>query len=297
MNVDADITFIRSSSFDQEMKEANFDIESMPDDEIMYVLGKEDDDDDFEELSIADEIVADNVIDKTVSIESARDAYTLVFVASSLQVSIMSASISSLVALQGDAQALMLKLYGIKGTFPGLRFQAKRVKMMDEYNHCINFRDDPLPITKFNYKVNNDLKEATMRITRNSQPLNLKIYDKFILKMLGISKWLELHALTSNRLNATNDQLLKNLKAKFQWVATTTERLGIPPLPQLTAFEITPTEKKRKKKAKPVYIVDLTLNVLLDRFVDNVSDGFSQLLFKNNKLLTFQFIHRIKLLV
>ncbi|GJT39431.1 hypothetical protein Tco_0939296 [Tanacetum coccineum] len=77
--------------------------------------------------------------------------------------------------------------------------------MRDEYNHCINFRDDPLPITKFNYRVNKTSKIATMRITRNNQPLNLKIYDKFILKMLGFSEWLELHVLASKRLNATND--------------------------------------------------------------------------------------------
>ncbi|GKB09286.1 retrovirus-related pol polyprotein from transposon TNT 1-94 [Tanacetum coccineum] len=32
-------------------------------------------------------------------------------------------------------------------------YEAKRVKMLEEYNHCINFRDDPLPITKFSYRV------------------------------------------------------------------------------------------------------------------------------------------------
>ncbi|GKF77756.1 hypothetical protein Tco_0230226, partial [Tanacetum coccineum] len=42
-------------------------------------------------------------------------------------------------------------------------YEAKRVKMMDKYNRCINFRDDPLPITKFSYRVNNSTKEATMR--------------------------------------------------------------------------------------------------------------------------------------
>ncbi|GJY18170.1 hypothetical protein Tco_0389661 [Tanacetum coccineum] len=66
--------------------------------------------------------------------------------------------------------------------------EAKCVKMLDEYNHCINFRDDPLPITKLSYRENNASKEYTMRITRNNQPLNLKIYDKFILKMLGFNE-------------------------------------------------------------------------------------------------------------
>ncbi|GJS23261.1 hypothetical protein Tco_0451893 [Tanacetum coccineum] len=63
-------------------------------------------------------------------------------------------------------------------------YKAKRAKMM-EYNHCINFRDDPLPITKFNYRVNNSTKEVTMRIVRNNQPLNLMVYEKFVLKKLG----------------------------------------------------------------------------------------------------------------
>ncbi|GJX12936.1 reverse transcriptase domain-containing protein [Tanacetum coccineum] len=76
-------------------------------------------------------------------------------------------------------------------------YEAKRAKMMEEYNHCITFGDYPLPITKFSYRVNNSIKEATMRITRNNQPLNLKIYDKFVLKKLGFTEWLELHALLS----------------------------------------------------------------------------------------------------
>nr|GEU89564.1 hypothetical protein [Tanacetum cinerariifolium] len=60
-------------------------------------------------------------------------------------------------------------------------------------------RDDLLPITKLSYKVNNSTKEATMRITRNNQPLNLTVYDKFMLKKLRFSEWLELHALASKR--------------------------------------------------------------------------------------------------
>ncbi|GJY59882.1 hypothetical protein Tco_0459774 [Tanacetum coccineum] len=109
--------------------------------------------------------------------------------------------------------------------------EAKRVqhmnKIRDEYNHCIHFKDDPLPILKFNYRVSKALKIATRRITRNNQPVKLKIYNNFILKMLGFTKWLELHNLASKRQNVTNDQLLKNLKAKFKWVATIADKLGL----------------------------------------------------------------------
>ncbi|GKC52028.1 hypothetical protein Tco_1074773, partial [Tanacetum coccineum] len=73
-------------------------------------------------------------------------------------------------------------------------YEATRAKMIEEYNHCITFRDDHFPITKFRYRVNNFTKEATMRITRNNKPLNLMVYKKFILKKLGFYKWLELHA-------------------------------------------------------------------------------------------------------
>ncbi|GJV13610.1 hypothetical protein Tco_1355151 [Tanacetum coccineum] len=94
--------------------------------------------------------------------------------------------------------------------------EKKLKRMIDEYNHYITIRDDPLPITKFSYRVSNASKEETMRITRNNQPLNLKVYDKFVLKKLGFSEWLELHVLASNRQSASNDQLLKNLKANCQ---------------------------------------------------------------------------------
>nr|GEU52158.1 retrovirus-related Pol polyprotein from transposon TNT 1-94 [Tanacetum cinerariifolium] len=64
LNVDTYSTFASSSFLHQEIKEADLDLESMPHDEIMSVLGNADKDDDSKELSQADEIDADNVIDK-----------------------------------------------------------------------------------------------------------------------------------------------------------------------------------------------------------------------------------------
>ncbi|GJU94513.1 hypothetical protein Tco_1319269 [Tanacetum coccineum] len=117
----------------------------------------------------------------------------------------------------------------------------------DEYLHFINFWDDQLPISKFNYKVNKSTKIATMNITRNNQPLNYKIFKEFKLKILGFAKWLELHKIASRKQGVANDQLLKNLKAKFKWVATIAEKLNIPPPPQLTDFKLLPTEQKIKR--------------------------------------------------
>ncbi|GJZ26799.1 hypothetical protein Tco_0571052 [Tanacetum coccineum] len=135
-------------------------------------------------------------------------------------------------------------------------YEDKRAKMLEEYNHCISFKANPLPITKISYRINNSTKEASMRIVRNHQQLNLIVYDKFVMKMLGFSKWLELHDLASKVKSKPNDQLLKNLKAKFQWVATQAGKLGIPPLLELTTFELPSNEKKtcmkRKRRAEVI---------------------------------------------
>ncbi|GJX54685.1 hypothetical protein Tco_0283054 [Tanacetum coccineum] len=52
-------------------------------------------------------------------------------------------------------------------------YEEKRQKMLDEYNNCIYDRVDPLPITKIHYKVNSS-QDATMKITRDHDPLNVK---------------------------------------------------------------------------------------------------------------------------
>nr|GEX51526.1 hypothetical protein [Tanacetum cinerariifolium] len=52
-------------------------------------------------------------------------------------------------------------------------YEAKRTKMLNEYNDCINHKVDELPITKISYRVNS-FKEATIRITRANDPLNAK---------------------------------------------------------------------------------------------------------------------------
>ncbi|GKE15898.1 hypothetical protein Tco_1423475, partial [Tanacetum coccineum] len=104
--------------------------------------------------------------------------------------------------------------------------EAKKAKMMEEYNHQISYRADPLPITKISYVVNSR-KEATMKITRGDNPLNLIVHPNFRLKTLSFSEWL-------------------SLKAKFQWVINQAKRLGLPPVPELTTFRLTAEEKKRK---------------------------------------------------
>nr|GEV10923.1 hypothetical protein [Tanacetum cinerariifolium] len=86
--------------------------------------------------------------------------------------------------------------------------EAKKVKIMEEYNHLISFRFDPLPITKISYVVNTN-KEATMKITRGDNPLNLIVHPNFRLRTLGFSEWLEVHALASKKTGKLNDMLLQ----------------------------------------------------------------------------------------
>nr|GEV56748.1 hypothetical protein [Tanacetum cinerariifolium] len=98
------------------------------------------------------------------------------------------------------------------------KYEAKRAKMLKEYNDCINQRANELPITKIRYRVSFS-NDATMRITRGNDPLNVVVHDKFIFKTLGLSEWLKVYASTFKTKSNSNDQLLKNLRAKFQNLA------------------------------------------------------------------------------
>ncbi|GKA64622.1 hypothetical protein Tco_0764329 [Tanacetum coccineum] len=103
-----------------------------------------------------------------------------------------------------------------------------------------------------------------MRITRNNDPLNLIVYDKFVLKILGFSEWLKIHALVSKVKTKANDLLLKNLKAKFQWLKTQAEKLGVPPLPHLTTVGLSAAEKKRKRTSEIIKEVFVSEDIVVD---------------------------------
>ncbi|GKD92671.1 hypothetical protein Tco_1372508 [Tanacetum coccineum] len=124
--------------------------------------------------------------------------------------------------------------------------EAKKAKILEEYNHQISFRADPLPITKINYTVNTN-KEATMKIIKGDNPLNLIFHPNFRLKSLGFSEWLEVHALASKKTRKSNDMLLQSLRVKFQWVIDQAKKLRLPPPPALATFKMTAEEKKRKR--------------------------------------------------
>ncbi|GJR32431.1 hypothetical protein Tco_1108663 [Tanacetum coccineum] len=114
--------------------------------------------------------------------------------------------------------------------------EAKKAKMMEKYNHQISFRADQLPIIKISYVVNPN-KQATIKITRGDNPLNLVVHPNFRLKTLGFSEWLE--------------------------VINQAKKLGLPPSPALATFRMTAKDKKRKrtKFLKEVFVTEnITVN-------------------------------------
>ncbi|GJT30246.1 hypothetical protein Tco_0910521 [Tanacetum coccineum] len=83
-------------------------------------------------------------------------------------------------------------------------YKAKRAKMIDEYNHQITHRADQLS----NHK--DQLESILPRKQLCGSPENK---------------------------SKSNDILLQNLRAKFQWVLTQSKKLGVPPPTEVSTFE------------------------------------------------------------
>ncbi|GJU16882.1 hypothetical protein Tco_1144848 [Tanacetum coccineum] len=109
-----------------------------------------------------------------------------------------------------------------------------------------------------------DAQAQLTQIKRNNQPLSLTVYEKFVLKKLGFIEWIEVHTLASKNKSKANDILLKNLKAKFEWIKTQAGKLGIPPPPELTAFGLSPAEKNRKKSLEMIKEVFVNEDIVVD---------------------------------
>ncbi|GKB42642.1 hypothetical protein Tco_0887584 [Tanacetum coccineum] len=151
-----------------------------------------------------------------------------------------------------------------------VEYGAKRKRMLEEYNHCISYRADELPILKISYKINKVAKDATMRIERNNQPLTLTVYEKIMLKQLGLSEWIKIYAMAYKVKSNSNDLLLKNLKAKFEWIKTQAEKLGIPLPPELSPVGLFAAEKKRKRSSEIIKEVFVKDNIVVDGIQRNL---------------------------
>ncbi|GJY65365.1 hypothetical protein Tco_0467603 [Tanacetum coccineum] len=123
------------------------------------------------------------------------------------------------------------------------KYEEKRAKMLDEYNKCIYERVDPLLITKIHYRVSSS-QDATMRITRDHDPLNV---------------------MTSSK---SNDLLLQSLRAKFNWVITQAKKLSIPPPPELAYFGNLCRRQKRlviKELEEGIFYYDGNFDLVFQR--------------------------------
>ncbi|GJZ24006.1 hypothetical protein Tco_0561465 [Tanacetum coccineum] len=99
--------------------------------------------------------------------------------------------------------------------------QIKELKRISDLKaKKISFRADQLPITKISYVVNQN-KEATMKIIKGDNPLNLVVDLNFMLKTLGFSEWME--------------------------VIDQAKKLGLHPPPALATFGMIAEDKKRKR--------------------------------------------------
>nr|GEW26119.1 hypothetical protein [Tanacetum cinerariifolium] len=103
---------------------------------------------------------------------------------------------------------------------------------------------------KTKQRINNTSKQATMRIIRDNDPLNLIVYDKFRLKTSGINKWVKVNALASKLKSKSNDILLRNLREKLQWVMTQAKKLGILPPPKQSAFGFLLLKRREKESQR-----------------------------------------------
>ncbi|GKD28360.1 hypothetical protein Tco_1239138 [Tanacetum coccineum] len=113
--------------------------------------------------------------------------------------------------------------------------------------------------------------EATIRITRANDPLNITVHERFRLKSLGFSKWLEVHSLASKTKRKSNDMLLQSLRAKFEWVLNQVRVLGTPPPPELSSFGIPMEDGKRKRTLEILQQVFVKENIAVDGMKRNLA--------------------------
>ncbi|GJW09431.1 putative reverse transcriptase domain-containing protein [Tanacetum coccineum] len=115
------------------MEEDDSDLESMPDDEIMSISGDDNEDADSDrELSIADEVAADNVIDEILNKINTEETTTIVFAATSKDVPSVSISPSSPMDLNKLTVKKPLSIPRIDDLFDQLRGACPFLKSKEE---------------------------------------------------------------------------------------------------------------------------------------------------------------------
>ncbi|GJU89191.1 hypothetical protein Tco_1301614 [Tanacetum coccineum] len=121
---DAEITFMRATAFDQVVEEADSDVESMPDDEILSISRDDDKEDNFDrELPLADEMVADHVINEILNVVNKEDTHTYIYDVTPKEVSFVSVPQSASDSSLWDVQAIISKALREKKNIPQVKIQ------------------------------------------------------------------------------------------------------------------------------------------------------------------------------
>nr|GEX60033.1 hypothetical protein [Tanacetum cinerariifolium] len=132
-----------------------------------------------------------------------------------------------------------------------------------QVNELVTYQEEGGFIPKMPKTKSFTIVEATMKITRGGNPLNLVVHPNSRIKTLGFSECLDVHALASKKSGKSNNMLLQSLRAKFQWVIDQAKKLRLPQPPALATLGLT-TEDHKRKRTKIIKEVFVTENITVD---------------------------------
>ncbi|PWA47570.1 hypothetical protein CTI12_AA494560 [Artemisia annua] len=102
-----------------------------------------------------------------------------------------------------------------------------------------------------------------MSISKYNEVKNFEVHSNFTLRKLGFIEWIEVHDLTRNLKSKAALKVFSNMSNKFVWVMNITDKLNIPPLPELNQVDLLapkkkqPSEKKRKRfQLNQVFVIE-----------------------------------------
>ncbi|GKD01038.1 hypothetical protein Tco_1171312 [Tanacetum coccineum] len=174
-NVVADSTLVTSLFLDEEMKETDSDLESMPDDEIMSMSDNDEVIDDSEELSKDDEDDVDHVIDELVHMANTEDAPLNIFATSSRHVSTVSSPSSP-----RNIQVLIAKAVWEKKNIPRVKIpNIQPLGSMRRFKEIQITQAPPELTQQFNTAA-----QGILKIVSNALAQALPKFDKMVQKTL-----------------------------------------------------------------------------------------------------------------
>nr|GEV94174.1 hypothetical protein [Tanacetum cinerariifolium] len=165
-----------------------------------------------------------------------------------------------------------LKMLNVKSfvTPESVLSQEDLMAQLKEMKRLVNLKTKKEEYEKSLWKMMNPATDATIRITRDHDSLNVRVYNKSRLKTLIFSEWLKVYALASKTSSKSNDLIFQSLRANFNWIITQAKKLGLPPPPELAHFGRPAPKKKRKRTSKILKEVFVTEDIKVDGMYRNL---------------------------